>query len=59
MASSKAWINVEKKSMNGKSVRVGACLLVDDIVKMVNFYRDVGTSRFRGIKRVRWVTRYI
>ena len=41
MASSKAWINVEKKSMNGKSVRVGACLLVGDIVKMVKFYRDV------------------
>ena len=28
--------------MNGKSVRVGACLLVGDIVKMVKFYRDVG-----------------
>ena len=27
--------------MNGKSVRVGACLLVGDIVKMVKFYRDV------------------
>lgn len=42
MASSKAWINVEKKSMNGKSVRVGACLLVGDIVKMVKFnFSDV------------------
>ena len=27
--------------MNGKSVRVGARLLVGDIVKMVKFYRDV------------------
>ena len=41
MALSKAWINVERKSMNGKSVRVGACLPVGDIVKMVKFYRDV------------------
>lgn len=27
--------------MNGKTVRVGACLLVEDIGKMVRFYRDI------------------
>ena len=26
--------------MNGKDVRVGACLLVGDIEKMAKFYRD-------------------
>ena len=26
--------------MNGKNVRVGACLLVGDVEKMVRFYRD-------------------
>lgn len=26
--------------MNGKEVRVGACLMVEDIGKMVQFYRD-------------------
>lgn len=29
--------------MNGKKVRVGACLLVADIEKMVKFYRDILT----------------
>jgi len=27
--------------MNGKDVRIGACLLVADMEKMVSFYRDV------------------
>ena len=27
--------------MNGKTVRVGACLLVGDIDRMVRFYRDI------------------
>lgn len=27
--------------MNGKTVRVGACLMVEDIDKMVRFYRDI------------------
>ena len=27
--------------MNGKKVRIGACLLIGDIDRMVRFYRDI------------------
>ena len=27
--------------MNGKNVRTGVCILVEDMTKMVEFYRDI------------------